>query len=156
MVTCPESPDVVLPLLKTTLPLAPAVVETPLATVTLPLVVGDVPLLSTMLPLRPLRAAPVAIVIKPDDPLLTVPDENTSAPLSPDDRAFALRITTAPDDAEIPEPLDTDTSPPTLADDVVAPAVITTEPPLPLFVEPTRTEMPPARPDVALPLPTIT
>ncbi len=107
MRTAPLSPDTVLPLLNTITPVAPRDRESPLDTVTAPVVVTDTPELNTTKPLEPLTAKPLAKLSEPDEPVPVVPLLNTIAPLSPFDAAFAVRSVIEPDDDTEPAPLDT-------------------------------------------------
>jgi hypothetical protein len=105
----------------------------------------------------PATALPDTIDSAPDVPVFVVPELNSSAPdVAPAAvKPFALRSTTEPL-PDGPLALDTTTEPPTddAADDT--PDERTMLAPAPLVVEAASTEIEPAEPLVATPLPTIT
>jgi hypothetical protein len=96
-------------------------------------------------------AAPEPSVNAPLFPLLALPDEKTSMPLTPNDPAFRLRMATNPLVVAVPSPLATDTAPPVFT--VLRPALTWTDPPAPLVPLPTESMIWPARPEVAAPDP---
>jgi hypothetical protein len=109
------------------------------------------PELRDIIPLLPLLASPVAIVIDPPSPTLDVPVLNTTSPLTPDLPELDVANNNDPLELDVEYPDFTSIWPPERSDDV--PADITTDPPDPLFPDPTvRDSMPPA-PDLADPDP---
>lgn len=162
----PELPVTTLPEFKVTDPLVP-VEELPEYIDNAPLPVPAVPELSTTDPEVAVKEEPEATVTAPVRPLLAVPELSTISPVLPTEIEFALRIIIIPELELCPAPDVTNTAPPDAVVKRVFPADTSTLPPLPLndcpaentspppvayVVSPTNSEIPPARPDDAMPV----
>ena len=100
-------------------------------------------------PAWPASAAPVAIVMSPDDSSLAAPEDTSIAPdLPPSDDTTR----TLPDDASSEAPLSMTTLPPSAWLRELTPLRTTTSPALPLPDDPTESAMPPARPALETPV----
>jgi hypothetical protein len=151
-VTSPDEPLTVVPDRNVRVPLDPDTVDAPDATKTAPEEAAVLPELNTTEPLALALLLPEAMVTAPLAPDEVVPLLSTRLPLLPTDSEFAVRTVIEPEEDTDPPPLRTDTLPPTPSVDVVSPAAMATRPPVPLFVVPTKREIDPALPLVALPL----
>jgi hypothetical protein len=103
-------------------------------------------------PARPLVAVPVPKYILPLSPRLEVPVLRINMPLTPALPAFVVCRRIAPLEEPSPKPLYRMVRPPLAAEEI--PAERTTSPPTPQLPEPEVMKIDPARPDVAMPLPT--
>jgi len=104
-----------------------------------------------MVPARPEVAVPVIITTGPLFPELEVPVDSVMLPETPADATFAELTTTGPEPELELAPLMMLTAPP-VAVDVVVPPDNNTNPAVPELPDPARMLIPPARPEVAVPL----
>lgn len=128
--------------------------ESPVANVNDPVVPVELPVRIAPLPdtaADVVKAAPEASTKLPLLPFAAVPELSTKLPDSPELTALAVRATNAPDEEDVPAPVEMVTEPPDAVVENVEPALNMIPPPTPLLVVPIATETDPARPLVAGP-----